>query len=219
MNEIRDIFNFAPRGLIEIVIVVGCTLLFIYYHVKLVKRLKTQPETFIMGRQYLVRNAWAKLAKEGRELVIVQTMRNMIMSASFLASTAILLMGGFLGAAFTTDKFSQFTYSLNFLGIESQSLWMFKVLIIAVIYFVSFFCFTIAIRSFIHICLMGNLYGNEEFKNYDADFSQEVNRSAIYYTLGMRGFYISIPFIVWLFGPFWMLLGSILLLIVLKRVD
>jgi len=219
MDEIREFFNFAPRGYIEIVIAAGSTLLLIYYHLKLIKRIKTQPDTITMGRHYLVRDAWAHLEKDGRELVIVQTMRNMIMSASFLASTAILLMGGFLGAAFTTEKFSQFTYSLNFLGVESKSLWMFKVLVIAVIYFASFFNFTLAIRSYVHICLMGNLNGHKDFKNYETAFSQEVHRSGTYYTLGMRCFYISIPIIVWLFGPAWMLLGSVLLLLVLKRID
>jgi H+/Cl- antiporter ClcA len=42
---------------------------------------------------------------------------------------------------------------------------------------------------------------------------------ALHYILGMHGFYISIPFILWLFGPVWMLLGSIGLVFVLRKVD
>lgn len=219
MNEIREILNFLPSEIVESVFVFCTFLLLGFYHINLLKRYRKMPETTIMGRHNIIRNEWVKLDKEGRELVIVQTMRNLIMSASFLASTAILLMVGFLGAAFTTDKLHQLTYSLNILGVESQSLWMFKMLIIVVTYFVSFFNFTIAIRSCVFLSMMSNLKGNKNIKNYDDALSKEVNRISNHYALGMRGFYISIPIILWLFGPVWMLLGSVLLLIVLKRID
>jgi uncharacterized membrane protein len=37
--------------------------------------------------------------------------------------------------------------------------------------------------------------------------------------LGMRGFYLAIPLGLWLFGPFWMLAGSVLVVFVLYRLD
>jgi len=35
----------------------------------------------------------------------------------------------------------------------------------------------------------------------------------------MRGFYLSVPLALWLFGPVWMLIGSLVLVVVLYRLD
>jgi uncharacterized membrane protein len=35
----------------------------------------------------------------------------------------------------------------------------------------------------------------------------------------MRGFYLSVPLALWLFGPSWMLAGSLVLVAVLFRLD
>jgi uncharacterized membrane protein len=42
---------------------------------------------------------------------------------------------------------------------------------------------------------------------------------ALHYAVGMRGFYISMPLILWLFGPIWLLAGTLLLVMVLRRID
>jgi hypothetical protein len=41
-----------------------------------------------------------------------------------------------------------------------------------------------------------------------------LNHGAIHYTLGMRGFYFSVPLVLWFFGPLWMLTGSLVLVAV-----
>jgi uncharacterized membrane protein len=45
------------------------------------------------------------------------------------------------------------------------------------------------------------------------------NHGALHYTIGMRGFYLSVPLALWLFGPSWMLAGSLVLVAVLFRLD
>ena len=215
MDAIRELLDLMPKPLVEMVIIVGCIALLGSYHLRLLRRLRTQSKRTVMGRHRLARAAWLKLEKDSRELVIVQAMRNLIMSASFLASTAVLLAAGFLGGAFTTDRLSQLANSLNFFGIETQLLWLLKVLILALNFFVAFFNFSLAIRSFGYIGLMSNLPEN----NNEQDMVGEMEKGALHYTLGMRGFYISIPFMLWLFGPLWMLFGSIVLVLVLRRID
>jgi len=49
--------------------------------------------------------------------------------------------------------------------------------------------------------------------------TQVVNHGALHYTIGMRGFYLSVPLALWLFGPVWMLAGSLVLVSVLYRLD
>ena len=217
MTDIKELLDLMPKPLVEVVIIVGCITLLGSYHLRLLRRLRNRPKTTAMGRHRLVRLSWLKLEKKDRELVIVQAMRNLIMSASFMASTAVLLAVGFLGGAFTTssDMLSQFANSLNFFGIESQLLLLLKVLILILIFFVAFFNFSLAIRSFGYIGLMSNLPD----KNIEHELTEEMEKGALHYALGMRGFYLSIPFILWLFGPLWMLFGSIVLVLVLRKVD
>jgi uncharacterized membrane protein len=62
------------------------------------------------------------------------------------------------------------------------------------------------------------------FEQNDASVSEEavtqvVNHGALHYTIGMRGFYLSVPLALWLFGPIWMLIGSLVLVSVLYRLD
>ena len=46
-----------------------------------------------------------------------------------------------------------------------------------------------------------------------------IDRGALHYTLGMRGFYAAILVTLWFFGPVWMLGGTLLMLGVLRWLD
>ena len=46
-----------------------------------------------------------------------------------------------------------------------------------------------------------------------------LDRGGLHYTLGMRGYYLTIPLALWLFGPLWLLAGTLLLIIILYRLD
>ena len=207
-----------PGLLVEAVIAACCAAILVFYHVGLARRMRTRPETTTMGRHRLARSAWARLPKGAdRELVVVQSMRNLVMSASFLASTAVLLAAGFLGAVSTTDKLSTFAQSLNLVGVESLSFWLFKALFLAATFFVVFFAFSLAIRSFNHIWVMAACA--QDTSVGEEAVADEVERGSMYYAVGMRGLYISIPLLLWLFGPIWLLAGTLLLVMALRRID
>ena len=62
------------------------------------------------------------------------------------------------------------------------------------------------------------------FEQNDATVSEEavtkaLNHGVLHYTIGMRGFYLSVPLALWLFGSLWMLAGSLVLVTVLYRLD
>jgi uncharacterized membrane protein len=46
-----------------------------------------------------------------------------------------------------------------------------------------------------------------------------LNHGALHYTIGMRYFYLSVPLGLWTFGPIWMLVGSLIVISVLYRLD
>ena len=141
------------------------------------------------------------------------------MSSTFLASTAILLTLGLLGAAFTTDRLSQIAHGLNYLGSQDTQLLLFKALLLVVNFLAAFFNFSLAIRGFIHAGFAINLLGEQEAAIGQGLGAAELERGALHYTLGMRGYYLAIPLALWLFGPIWMLFGAVLLVLILRRVD
>lgn len=44
-----------------------------------------------------------------------------------------------------------------------------------------------------------------------------LNRGTTHYSLGMRAYYLAVPFVLWLFGPTWMLAGAILITAILYK--
>ena len=150
---------------------------------------------------------------------MVQTLRNWIVAATFLASTATLLSLGLLGATFATDKLSQLAHELNYFGSQDTQLLLLKALLLVADFLAAFFNFSLAIRSFIHAGFAINLPVDRGAEVAHGLGGRELERGALHYTLGMRSYYLSIPLALWLFGPMWMLAGSVLLVLVLNRVD
>ena len=72
----------------------------------------------------------------------VQTLRNQVMAATFLASTVILISLGSFGAAFRPGVFMEVSHTLNLLGTKTKTLWMFgqismfasRLVLVAVLY-------------------------------------------------------------------------------------
>ncbi len=189
------------------------------YHLWLWRCLKHRPASTAIGRHRLARQAWTVLVRGGkRDILVVQTLRNWIMSSTFMASTAILFALGLVGVAFTTDRLSVIAHELNFMGSTSSGLLLFKILLLVVDFLIAFFCFSLAIRTFIHTGFTLNLQLDEPPIS-STEAVHEFERGALNYTLGMRCYYLALPLALWLFGPAWLLFGSILLVIVLRRID
>ena len=190
------------------------------YHWRLWRSNRRSPKATAMGRHRLMRVAWASMVQSGNhDLLAVQTLRNWIISATFLASTSLLFALGLLGVAFTTDKLSRFAHELNFLGSQDTQLLLFKTLLLLVNFLAAFFNFSLAIRAFIHAGFAINLTGEQEAAIGTDLGEAELEHGAVHFTLGMRGYYLAIPLALWLFGPIWMLAGSVLLVLILRHVD
>ena len=46
-----------------------------------------------------------------------------------------------------------------------------------------------------------------------------LNRAGYFYAIGMRAYYVAVPLVFWLFGPYLMLLSTIVMLPVLFYLD
>ncbi|ABA57906.1 DUF599 domain-containing protein [Nitrosococcus oceani] len=190
------------------------------YHFYLFWRIRRRPLSTAVGLSRRIRKLWVKrIIQEGRDILAVQTLRNWTMAATLLASTAILLGLGLLNVAFTTEQQPQLSKLLNYLGYDSELAWLLKLVILSGDFFFAFFNFTLAIRYYNHTGFMINVPACQEAGVSAKTVTEILQRGANHYTLGMRGYYLAIPLSLWLFGSVWLLGGTLLLLVVLYRLD
>jgi uncharacterized membrane protein len=204
----------------EIILVVSAAVVLIAYHTHLYQKVRREPLTTAVGITNHARQVWVKgVIRDRRDIMAVQTLRNQVMAATFLASTAILISLGSFSAAFRPGVFNEISHGLNLLGTKTETLWMFKLMLLGILFFVTFFNFTLAIRYNNHAGFMINTFEKNDATVSEQAVTQVLNHGALHYTIGMRGFYLSVPLALWLFGPVWMLAGSLVLVTVLYRLD
>ncbi len=205
---------------LELYLTCASFLLLIGYHAYLIHRVRHRPLTTSIGITNHLRSHWVEsIMKDGRDILAVQTLRNWVMASSFLASTAILICLGLISLATSPEKMAEITPSLNALVREHRVLWLFKLMMIIVDFFVTFFNFTLAIRYFNHVNFMINVPSSLAHKITPDYVAGILNHATFHYTAGMRGYYIGVLLVLWLFGPIWMLLGTIILLWALCHLD
>ena len=194
--------------------------LLVVYHVRHFFQMKQEAPVTDIGRNNQVRAEWVRMIMaERRDILAVQTLRNWTMAATFLASTAILIGLGVLNLTLSTEKMTEVSSLLNLFGSHHIVLWATKLLILALAFFFAFFNFTLAVRYYNHVGFMINVSAESDVKLGHEAVSKTLNRGAMHYHYGMRAYYISIPLVLWLLGPTWLLLGSVVVTFVLQRLD
>lgn len=192
----------------------------IFYHLYLYVRVRKYPLTTSIGITNHARGKWVmKIREKENEVLAVQTFRNQLMAASFLASTAIIMSLGAFGAAFRAGVFEEVSHALNLFGTRTEALWMFKLMLLGILFFFTFFNFTLAIRYYNHAGFMINTDEENDPSVSTVTVTHVINHAALHYFYGMRGYYLSIPLALWLFGPVWMLASCLILIAVLYQLD
>lgn len=193
------------------------------YHLILAAMVRKNPYYTAHSANVIARRAWVEyvMSDPSREVMAVQTLRNSIMAASFLGSTAVLLMMGTLTLISQSAHISDTWHALSFFGADYAELWIAKVLMLLLAFIVAFFSFAMVVRLLNHVLFMVNV--PPEKRTHPALQPEKVagrlNRAGFYYTVGMRAYYIAVPLVFWLFGPLFLLAASVVLVAVLYRLD
>lgn len=155
-----------------------------------------------------------------KDVMAVQTLRNFIMGASLMASTAALLVVGTLTLSGQAQNIAQSWHALNLSGANGAALWILKVMLLLVDFIVAFFAFAMSVRLANHVVFMVNV------PEHDAHHllapravARRLHRAGRMFSIGMRAFFIAIPLVFWLFGPYFLLAASLGLVIALYRLD
>ncbi len=197
-------------------------LLVIAYHIFLRRKVKNDPTYTVQAVNMIARTAWVDtiMGDEKNAVLAVQTLRNSTMAATFLASTSVLLIMGVLTLTEQEEKLQATWHSLNMIGSTHPTLWMIKLVLMLLALFVAFFSFSMAIRVYNHVGFMINVPLRLNHKMLTpAHVATHLNRAGRFYSLGMRSYYLLVPLVFWLFGPHFMLVSTVALLLVLYRLD
>lgn len=207
---------------VDLAALAASALLLVAYHLFLRRKERRNPAYTVQAVNAIARTAWVEciMSEPGKELLAVQTLRNSTMAATFLASTAVLLIIGVLSLTGQGDKLEAAWHSLNFLGGRHQQLWMAKLLFLLLDLFVAFFSFAMSIRVYNHVGYMINVPLDLNHRAISPrHVAVHLNRAGKFYSIGMRAYYFLVPLVFWLFGPHLMLLATLVLLFVLYRLD
>ena len=191
------------------------------YHLYLRQRVKRNPAYTVQAVNAIARSAWVERIMANEDgILAVQTLRNSTMAATFLASTAVLLIIGVLTLSEQGDKFGGTWHALNIVGVMNPQLWLLKLLALMLDLFVAFFAFSMSIRVYNHVGYMINVPKAAGHKSISSrHVAVHLNRAGRFYSIGMRAYYFLVPLVFWLFGPHFMLLATIGLIFVLYKID
>lgn len=194
------------------------------YRFFLALMLRHRPETLFLGKLQQYRTAWidSHLGSENN-IVVVQTLRNTIMSASFLASTTVILIMGAFNLLHTIKSSGQPAEALAITGSAEPDVAVFMILLIIIILSYSFFNFTWYIREVNYMTFILNIPKEQLDTIEGGDSTRHVANmfltSGIYFSLGMRGYYFLVPVLLWFFNPLLMIAATLVILYLMLRRD
>ena len=194
-----------------------CLVLIVLYYLYLWQRTLRAPDSSAHSFNAKIRQRWVQmiLANDNNGLLAIQTLRNSVMAANFMASTAILLI---IGSLSSSEKLSHWLLQSdiqNLIPAYSNELSSLKLGLLVLDFFIAFYSFSMAIRFFNHVGYMIGLADTELTKAT----CLYLNKAGRYYTLGTRSFFFSLPIILWFFGPYFLILGTLILILGLALLD
>lgn len=193
--------------------------LLILYHGRLGWVYRRHPERTSRGRADRLRRAWVEAVRERNgDILAIQTLRNWVMTASVFASTTIVIGLGLVAASFQGLNLANLSKALSLVP-AGEDMARLKLLMLATIFFSAFLRFVIALRFYNHAGFLVILPAKHFHGVAEDEIAITLNRAAGQYNRGSRMFLLTIPFVLWLVGPDWFLIGVTVTLFALYRFD
>lgn len=208
----------------ELVAMIALSMTFVVYHIILFTRILRNPTSTSSGQNNLIRQAWVKvILDERKDILAIQALRNVMMSSSLLATTALtlssIIAAFFIKGGDETSKISEMGQHLSeHFTVEH------KLFAMIVLFMLSFFSYMQAVRINSHVGFMfgipsdGSTTDRPDFLTLDY-ICKCMFRANLYHTLGTRLFYAAFLTVIWLFGHILATIASVFLLIVLFFAD
>lgn len=212
---------FAGMDIDLVAFAVSAAIVSAYYYF-LRRKVRANPTYTIHGVNALARRLWVEniMRNPAKDIMAVQSLRNFIMAPSLMASTAALLIIGTLTLSGQAENISHSWHVLSIGGSHSTQLWILKVMLLLVDFIVAFFAFAMSVRLANHVLFMVNVPEHDAHHNLSPKaVARRLHRAGNMFAIGMRAFFFAIPLVFWLFGPYFLLIASVGLVMTLYRLD
>ncbi|KAG4911077.1 hypothetical protein AAZX31_20G201400 [Glycine max] len=209
---------------LDVVLVPLGFLITIGYHVWLWHKVRTQPSSTIIGINTHGRRSWVPAMLkdiEKKNILAVQTLRNLIMGSTLMATTSILLSAG-LAAVISSTYSVKKPLNDAVYGAHSEFMVALKYVTLLTIFLFSFFCHTLSIRFFNQVSILictpqqDVIMSSAVTPQY---LTELLEKGTILSTVGNRLFYSALPLLLWIFGPVLVFMSSVAMLPVLYNLD
>jgi uncharacterized membrane protein len=203
--------NIAAMSYDLIAFASSCLLVLAYY-AYLSWRTRRAPDSSISAHNAKIREQWVDMVMKNSKMDIlaIQTIRNSVIAANFMASTAILLIIGTLNMS---EKIGQWTLTRQPFFLDDPATgasWQIKLGLLLLVFAIAFHFFAMAIRYFNHVGYMINLpEDSPEDRSLYRQTCTYLNKAGSYYMFGTRTFFFSLPIIMWFFGPYFLMLATV----------
>lgn len=203
------------RGLhIEVVDVVALLWFFVWWigYARFAERRGHKVPSLLSTMGQYRRDWWIRILE--RELRIVDTsiMANLSNSATFLASTTLLILGGLLALLGTTEKVVAVVQGLPFSARTPEALWEVKILLLVGIFVYAFFKFTWALRQFNFASILvgaappAKVQGEND-ANYIERGARLSHSASEAFNNGLRAYYFGLAALAWFINA-WLFMGA-----------
>ncbi len=177
----------------------------------------------LMRSMAAYRRLWMRrMLERDNRIVDSQIVGNLMRSASFFASTTLVIIGGLLAALGRSDQAVALLNELPLAVATSPLLWYLKVLLLVILFVYAFFKFTWAFRQY-NYCLI--LIGSVALPGGVSEDAERIaERTAViatstahHFNGGMRAYYFGLAALSWFVHPWLFVLATAWVVAVLYR--
>ncbi len=192
------------------------------YYLLLWRGARRDPHHTIHGVNETARTRWVEyvMANPSRDVMAVQTLRNFTMAATFMASSAALLILGTLTLTSQGETLARTWHAVSVGGSSSQETWIVKIMCLLSAFIVAFFAFATTVRLLNHVLFMINVPDAPSLPGLGPrHVAHRLVRAGHFYSVGMRAFFVAVPLAFWLFGPLYLVVATVGLVVFLHYIE
>ena len=189
---------------------------------QLVDRLPSLQRRSVIAAMDEHRRRWMRtMVTRDNRIMDTNIIGNLMNSTSFLANTAIFILGGLVAMMGSPELGARVFGSLPFAAAPDPAAWEIKIALLLLIFTRAFFELTWALRQFNYCSIvMGGIPQDPAapgVQSQAAMAAQVANRAARHFNTGLRAYYYGLAALAWILHPLALIAASLLVLRELYR--
>lgn len=174
-------------------------------------RARREPSLLSMMWKYR-RDWWVRIIERELRMIDTSIIANLSNSATFFASTTLLILGGLLALLGTTEQVSAVVRGLPFSRGVSETGWELKILLLVAIFVYAFFKFTWSLRQFNVVSVLVGAAPRvprqaEDEAAYIDRGARVSHLAAEHFNYGLRAYYFALGAMAWFING-WLFMGA-----------